>query len=182
MLRDERVWFDAVRPGLLLYGLVPPRSRQRCRCEPVLSLNSRMVAVKGMRQGEPLVTGGVPRRCATGPSRSCLPATPTGWTAGAAIAAWSWSAAGACRSWDVCMDMITIDVTGLDVSPGDEVVLSAARAPSGSTREIAATIGAIPWEGVFLLCRIGSRIERVYAGGLECTAAGGKRLLRSRRE
>ncbi len=29
-------------------------------------------------------------------------------------------------------------------------------------REIAATIGAIPWE---LLCRIGSRIERVYAGG-----------------
>jgi alanine racemase len=28
-------------------------------------------------------------------------------------------------------------------------------------REIGATIGAIPWE---LLCRIGSRIERVYTG------------------
>jgi hypothetical protein len=28
-------------------------------------------------------------------------------------------------------------------------------------REIAATIGAIPWE---LLCRVGSRIERVYTG------------------
>ena len=24
LLRDERVWFDAVRPGLLLYGIVPP--------------------------------------------------------------------------------------------------------------------------------------------------------------
>ena len=35
-------------------------------------------------------------------------------------------------------------------------------------REIAATIGAIPWE---LLCRIGSRIERVYAGGARRRAA-----------
>ena len=24
MLRDSRVWFDAVRPGLLLYGVAPP--------------------------------------------------------------------------------------------------------------------------------------------------------------
>ena len=24
LLRDSRVWFDAVRPGLLLYGIVPP--------------------------------------------------------------------------------------------------------------------------------------------------------------
>ena len=27
MLRDERVWFDFVRPGLLLYGVVPPPLR-----------------------------------------------------------------------------------------------------------------------------------------------------------
>ena len=24
MLRDSRVWYDRVRPGLLLYGIVPP--------------------------------------------------------------------------------------------------------------------------------------------------------------
>ena len=24
LLRDSRVWFDRVRPGLLLYGIVPP--------------------------------------------------------------------------------------------------------------------------------------------------------------
>jgi alanine racemase len=58
------------------------------------------------------------------------------------------------------MDMMMADVTGLEVAPGDEVVILG---PQGAdridVREIAAEIGAIPWE---LLCRVGSRIERVY--------------------
>jgi alanine racemase len=63
----------------------------------------------------------------------------------------------------VCMDMMMIDVTDVDVEPGDEVVIVGQQgAERLDMREIAATIGAIPWE---LLCRIGSRIERVYAGG-----------------
>jgi len=61
----------------------------------------------------------------------------------------------------VCMDMLMADVTGLDVSPGDEVVIIG---PQGEdridVREMAAQIGTIPYE---ILCRIGSRIERVYA-------------------
>ena len=58
------------------------------------------------------------------------------------------------------MDMLTADVTGMDVSPGDEVVIVG---PQGDdridVREMAATIGSIPWE---ILCRVGSRIERIY--------------------
>jgi len=60
----------------------------------------------------------------------------------------------------VCMDMIMIDVTGLDASPGDEVVFIGRQ--GGDTidaREMAATIGSIPWE---IVCRVGTRIERVY--------------------
>jgi alanine racemase len=60
----------------------------------------------------------------------------------------------------VCMDMLMADVTGLDVSPGDEVVIIG---PQGEdrldVRDIGAEIGSIPYE---ILCRVGSRIERVY--------------------
>ncbi|HEV8345774.1 MAG TPA: alanine racemase C-terminal domain-containing protein, partial [Vicinamibacterales bacterium] len=65
----------------------------------------------------------------------------------------------------VCMDMMMADVTGLDVSPGDEVVIiGSQKSPSGRTdridaREMAAVIGTIPWE---IVCRIGSRIQRIY--------------------
>jgi alanine racemase len=58
------------------------------------------------------------------------------------------------------MDMLTVDVTGLDVSPGDEVVFIGQQDRDEITaREMAAAIGAIPWE---VICRLGSRIERQY--------------------
>ena len=60
----------------------------------------------------------------------------------------------------VSMDMLTADVTGLDVSPGDEVVILGSQGEDRiDVREMAAQIGTIPYE---ILCRIGSRIERVY--------------------
>ena len=53
-----------------------------------------------------------------------------------------------------------IDVTGIDVAPGDEVVLIGSQGDQEITaREVAATIGTIPWE---IICRLGSRIERTY--------------------
>src|SRR5262245_1569086 len=55
MLRDSRVWFDRVRPGLLLYGIVPPPLASTISLMPVMALTSRVVAVKGMRPGE--ITG-----------------------------------------------------------------------------------------------------------------------------
>jgi alanine racemase len=61
----------------------------------------------------------------------------------------------------VCMDMATIDVTGTDVAPGDEVVIIGEQGTESiGVREIAASIGTIPYE---LLCRVGSRIERMYS-------------------
>jgi alanine racemase len=60
----------------------------------------------------------------------------------------------------VCMDMAIIDVTGTDVAPGDDVVIIGEQGhESIDVREIAASIGTISYE---LLCRVGSRIERVY--------------------
>ena len=58
------------------------------------------------------------------------------------------------------MDMLTVDVTGLDVSPGDDVVIIGRQGEEAiAAREMAAEIGAIPWE---VVCRLGSRIQRQY--------------------
>src|SRR4051812_36406810 len=54
-LVDSRVWFDRVRPGLLLYGIVPPPLHTNVEVAAVMTLVSRVVAVKGMRAGD--ITG-----------------------------------------------------------------------------------------------------------------------------
>ena len=60
----------------------------------------------------------------------------------------------------VSMDMLAADVTGLGGAPGDEVVIIGSQGDDRiDVREMAATIGTIPWE---IVCRVGSRIERVY--------------------
>lgn len=163
LLRDERVWFDAVRPGLLLYGIVPPPLMSTLALEPALSLHSRIVAVKGVRDGEAVGYGQSFR--ADGPRTVAV--VPAGYADGLD---WRLGNRGAVLVRGrrvpivgrVSMDMLTIDVTGLDVSPGDEVVLLGRQGDERiDVREVAATIGAIPWE---LLCRLGARIEREYRG------------------
>jgi alanine racemase len=58
------------------------------------------------------------------------------------------------------MDMIMLDVTGFGVQTGDEVVLIGRQGDEEmSAREVAGTIGTIPWE---VVCRLGSRIVRSY--------------------
>ena len=60
----------------------------------------------------------------------------------------------------VSMGMITIDVTDVPCAPGDEVVILGRQGDEVlDVRELAAAIGTIPWE---VLCRVGTRIERIY--------------------
>jgi alanine racemase len=62
------------------------------------------------------------------------------------------------------MDMLAADVTGMAAAPGDEVVLLGAQGDDCITAaEMASAVGSIPYE---ILCRIGSRIERVYNPGV----------------
>jgi alanine racemase len=132
---------------------------------PVMSLSSRVVAVKGLRPGEGVGYGWqfhteTPRTIAVVPAgyadgldarlagRGCV-----------LIRGRRVPVVGA-----VSMDMITVDVTGLDVvEPGDEVVILGRQGDETwqqiDAREMAAAIGAIPWE---VVCRLGSRIERQY--------------------
>jgi alanine racemase len=161
LLRDSRVWFDRVRPGLLLYGVVPPPLASTIELRPALSLVSRIVAVKGVRNGEGVGYGG--RFVAEGPRTIAI--VPAGYADGLDLRLAGRGAVlirgkrtpivGA-----VNMDMLMTDVTGLDVSPGDEVVMIGSQGDERiDVREMAAQIGTIPYE---ILCRIGSRIQRIY--------------------
>jgi len=161
LLRDERVWHDFVRPGLLLYGIVPPPLASTLRLRPALSLRSRIVAVKGLRPGEG--TGYGLRTPVEG--ATTLAVIPAGYADGIdlRLAGRGYMLVRGRRApvvGSVCMDMTTIDVTGMDVAPGDEVVIVGEQGEESiGIREIAAAIGTIPYE---LLCRLGSRIQRVY--------------------
>jgi alanine racemase len=161
ILRDTRTWFDLVRPGLLLYGIVPPPLASSIVLRPGLSLASRIVAVKGVRAGEGAGYG--LRWTADGPRTVAV--VPAGYADGldtrlsgrgvALVRGRRVPIVGA-----VSMDMLTVDVTGLDVNPGDTVVLIGRQGGDEVTaREMAAAIGAIPWE---VVCRLGARIERRY--------------------
>ena len=160
-LRDTRTWLDWVRPGLLLYGIVPPPLASEIPLRPALSLSSRIVAVKGVRRGEGTSYG---LRWRADEPRT-LAIVPAGYADGldtrlgnrgtVLVRGRRVPIVGA-----VCMDMLMIDVTGLDVSPGDPVVLIGEQDGEQITaREMASAIGTIPWE---IVCRLGARIERRY--------------------
>ena len=165
LLRDSRVWYDAVRPGLLLYGIVPPPLASTIQLTPVMSLTSRVVAVKGLRPGEGVGYG--LRYHADSPRTIAV--IPAGYADGldtrlcgrghVLIRGQRAPIVGA-----VSMDMITVDVTSLgDIQPGDEVVILGRQGNETwqqiDAREVAAAIGTIPWE---IVCRLGTRIERQY--------------------
>jgi alanine racemase len=161
LLRDERVWYDLVRPGLLLYGIVPPPLATTLPLRPVMRLTSRVVAVKGIRPGEGVSYGmrfrtSEPRRVAVIPAGYADGVdTRLAGRGSVLIRGRRIPVIGA-----ICMDMMVADVTGLDVTPGDEVVIVGEQNGERiDVRQIAAEIGTIPWD---LLCRVGTRIERVY--------------------
>ena len=162
LLRDERVWYDFVRPGLLLYGIVPPPLAATLPLRPALSLHSRIVHVKGLRPGEGTGYGlHVGRR-----SPATIAVVPAGYADGLdrRLAGRGYMLVRGRRAPDR-----RLGVHGHDddrrhrhrrVAPGDEVVIVGEQGDESiGVREIAASIGTIPYE---LLCRVGARIERVY--------------------
>jgi alanine racemase len=150
-----------VRPGLLLYGVAPHDREGVLTLKPVMSLMSRVVAVKGVRVGETVGYGASFR--AVRPTTLAI--VPAGYADGLDTRLEGRGSVlvrghRAPIVGSVCMDMITVDVTGLAVTPGDAVVIVGEQDGAAITMsEIAAAIGTIPYE---LLCRVGARIQRVY--------------------
>lgn len=160
LLRDRRTWYDAVRPGLLLYGIAPPPLVTDLRLRPVMSIESRVVAVKGMRAGETAGYGA--RFVAERPMRIAV--IPAGYADGLDLRL---AGAGAvlirgarARVLTVSMDSMTVDVSDVSAHTGDEVVILGEQGAARiDARDIARAMGTVPHE---VLCRVGTRIGRTY--------------------
>ena len=59
---------------------------------------------------------------------------------------------------NICMDQMMLDVTGVDVREGDQVILFGENSPIG-VDNVAALAGTISYE---ILCGVSRRVERVY--------------------
>lgn len=154
-------YLDMVRPGIVLYGYYPAPDMEGLDgpgLRPVLTLKSRVAAVRDIPAGTPVSYG----RTAVLERPSRLAVLPVGYGDG-------YSRQFSDRMevllhgvrckvvGRVCMDMCMVDVTDVpEVQPGDVAVLYGRE---GLLTEGASLAGTIPYE---LLCSINPRVPRVY--------------------
>ena len=150
--------FDAVRPGISLYG-GGPQGRPEPRISPVATLSAEVVQVRDVPPGESVgysrgFIADQPVRvatCAAGYADGILRSnSPRGqvWVAGVLRPILG----------RVSMDVIAVDITGLDVAVGDTVELFGA---NRMLDDAAAAAGTISYE---LLTSITARVPRRYVG------------------
>lgn len=163
ILRFPEGRYSMVRPGLLLYGLLPyPEARKDINIKPVMSLKTRVVFIKKVVPGKKISYGGtfVTKR------ESVIATLPIGYADGynrllsnkGEVLVKGKRAPLVGR---VTMDMIMIDVTDVPGTVvGDEVVLIGQQGTETIFAEdLADKIGTINYE---IVCNISKRVPRVY--------------------
>ena len=151
--------FDEVRPGIGLYG-GGPRPAEGSAPETVVTLTAPILQVRDISEGDTVGYG-----CAwTAPSDTKTATIGLGYADGYLRSASNKGhvfVSGQQRPilGRVSMDLIVIDVTGLSVALGDDIELLG---PNMPLSEVAAAMGTIDYE---ILTRLGSRLDRRYAGG-----------------
>lgn len=153
---------DAVRPGLLLYGVAPaPHLSGGLR--PVMTLRTEIVALRTAGEGEAVGYGATYRAA----RRTRIATLPVGYADGVP---WSLGGRGEALlggrrvpfAGRVSMDLVTIDVGEGPAEIGDEVILfGVGQGTALPVEEVAARAGTIPYE---VLVRIGRRVPRVLEG------------------
>jgi alanine racemase len=155
---------DMVRPGLLLYGVLPARRLAgRLEVKPALRWTSRVVYFKVVRAGDPVSYGSTWR-----PQHPVRVVTvPVGYGDGypralsnrarVLIRGRRYPVVG-----QVCMDQLVVNIDADSAWNGDEVVLLGEQEGEAiSAEELAELAGAIPWE---ILTAINTRVPRLYRG------------------
>lgn len=152
--------FEAVRPGLALYGIDPGISLGSL--EPIMSWKTRLVSISRVPEGTCVGynAGFVTRR------ESLIGVLPVGYADGYSRLL---SNRGIVRIRSslapvvgyVSMDMITVDLTDLEtVQIGDQVTLLEGTPDSPlSASALARNLNTIPWE---VLTSIGPRVARIW--------------------
>ena len=166
VLHFPETWLDIVRPGIVLYGVLPdPASRPTIDVRAALSLVSQVVYFKVVRAGNTVSYGAT----WTAPRDTRVVTVPVGYGDGFPRALSSHGAVlvrGERRPivGRICMDQFMVDL-GPDGSAfnEDEVVLIGRQGGRAITAEdVARLAGTIPYE---ILTGLNERIPREYAGG-----------------
>ncbi len=161
VLAHPATWFDAVRPGLALYGVAPAEKMDRGALEPALTLETEIMTLKDVPAGTALGYGGA--FVTARPSRIAL--LPIGYDDGlrrslfgrlsVLVRGEEAPIVGA-----VSMDLTIVDVTGTAARLGDRVVCLGGDGPQRVTAwDWARAADTVPYE---ILCGIGRRVPRVY--------------------
>jgi alanine racemase len=165
VLHFPGTWLDMVRPGIVLYGVLPdPASRPTIELRPALSLVSQVVYFKVVRGGNTVSYGAT----WTAPGDTRVATVPVGYGDGFPRALSSRGEVlvrGERRPivGRICMDQFMVDL-GVDGSAWneDEVVLIGRQGGLAITAEdVALAAGTIPYE---ILTGLNERIPREYAG------------------
>ena len=147
------------RPGLASYGYAPAHLAQVLPLRPVMTLRARVGAVHTVRAGESVSYGGL----WTARQDTLAATVQVGYADG-----YPRNASGQAQLWvqgqrrdvlgRICMDQLMLDVSGLDVKPGDW--LEVWGEDSIHPAEVAAWGGVAEYE---LLTGVGTRVERILA-------------------
>lgn len=158
--------YEAVRPGIMLYGCRPGQDLSGVELRPVLTLSTKILLLKRVPANTSVSYGRtfVTRR------DSLIAVLPIGYADGYPRALSNRGTVlvrgrRAPVAGRVCMDLTMIDVTEVpDVADGDEVVLiGSQQGASLRAEDVAEAAGTIAYE---LLCGIGPRVPRRYLDGV----------------
>jgi alanine racemase len=166
---DRSIVGNMVRPGLMVYGVVPPGKRKANQklirqMQPALSFHSRVGYLKWISKGNCLSYG----RTFTARKKMKIATVTSGYGDGYPLSASN--RAHVLIRGQLCpvvgrvtMDQCLIDVTGLsEVCVGDQVTLIGQQFQEKITApDLAQQTGTIPWN---ILTSITYRVPRIYRG------------------
>jgi alanine racemase len=155
--------FDMVRAGIMLYGLYPSKdvNHKNVNLKEVMCLKAKISFVKTLNKGCG-VSYGLKYKC---DKESQVATLPIGYADG-----YTRMLTGKAKVLvngikvpvigNICMDQCIVDVTGIDVKMGDEVILFGGNDSNGiSIDSVAALLNTINYE---IVCMVDKRVPRVY--------------------
>lgn len=160
ILRLPKFQLDMVRLGIGLYG-VDPTTDGFSQLRPVATLKTLISQIRQVKKGESIGYGrrGYAERDLTVATIAIGYADGFSRAFSRGVGEVLIHGNRAKVIGNVCMDMTMVDVTGLNVMEGDEVILFGKEFP---IQEIASKINTIPYE---ILTNTSERVKRVFTSG-----------------
>ncbi len=153
--------FDAVRPGIILYGIAPSTAFQNLDLKPIMSLKSHIVHIKNIKPETSISYG----RTFVSKDNMKIATICCGYGDGYPRSASNKSSVivndKKCKIVGrITMDMLMVDVTDVDCKVDDEVILIGESNSEKITLDtLSEETGEFSYE---LLTRINKRVDRIY--------------------